>query len=85
MLPNKLSDSKSISTTTTTNISMNSNNNGNSSSNDGDNDNSYDLRMRVTFEVMLTRLQVEKDRRRLFSSIYEGPISNRGKVRLNWT
>ncbi|XP_031618963.1 uncharacterized protein LOC116338055 isoform X1 [Contarinia nasturtii] len=33
--------------------------------------------------AMLCRLKVECERKRLFSNIYEGPISNRGKVRLN--
>lgn len=39
--------------------------------------------MGLSLVAMLCRLKVESDRRQLYSLIFEGPISNRGKVRLN--
>lgn len=37
----------------------------------------------LSLVAMLCRLKVESERKRLFSYIYKGPISNQGKVRLN--
>lgn len=42
-----------------------------------------DSEMRLSIASMLIRLKVENDRKQMFSVIFEGPISNRGKVRLN--
>lgn len=39
--------------------------------------------MGLSLVAMLCRLKVESDRRQLYSIIFKGPISNRGKVRLN--
>lgn len=53
----------------------------NNNSSSSDDYNSFGLGLSLV--AMLTRLKVENDRRNLFAKIYEGPISNRGKVRLN--
>lgn len=37
----------------------------------------------LSIVAMLARLKVENDRKQAFALVYEGPISNRGKVRLN--
>lgn len=39
--------------------------------------------MSLSIASMLIRLKVENDRKQMYSEIFEGPISNRGKVRLN--
>lgn len=42
-----------------------------------------DSELRLSIASMLIRFKVENDRKLMYSDIFEGPISNRGKVRLN--